>query len=317
MAISPVNQSESVTPIGGIPDGITRDDVLDALQRLDAGVEHAFAASMKYDVVYKGLRYAPKAVIGLAAERLSGRQLGPYDFKGGEESKCFRVLEGLGFTITEKETAAQPGVVGKPWRTDPVLAGQRVNDILGNISAETRLVCLNALQACISLAEAHASDRWLLTLHLTHVRFIAGMVMCLQYTKRGTATLLLLKSQTPVKLRRNAGTYKHAPGCLEVHLSINEFAERYAGLQSAHQSGIRVCLEKRATAGGHRRAHAPGLVTYLASLSSLDVPLFLSDEDPAEIAAIQRLCARTDIGPTTKRALVDARRGHGVARQSG
>jgi hypothetical protein len=47
-------------------------------------------------------RYPPKAIIGLAARRTAGRVLTPYDFKGGEQSRCFRILRELGFTIESK-----------------------------------------------------------------------------------------------------------------------------------------------------------------------------------------------------------------------
>jgi 5-methylcytosine-specific restriction enzyme A len=53
-----------------IPDDITRDDVLAAIRDLDAGVQHTFGPSTRYDVLFQGKRYPPKAVIGLAA--LSG-----------------------------------------------------------------------------------------------------------------------------------------------------------------------------------------------------------------------------------------------------
>ena len=38
-----------------IPAGITREDFLDALRRLDAGVEHGFGP-LKYDLVFEGRR---------------------------------------------------------------------------------------------------------------------------------------------------------------------------------------------------------------------------------------------------------------------
>ena len=50
----------------------------------------------------EGRRYPPKAVVGLAAGKLTGQTLGPYDFKGGLKSKCFRVLKANGFTIITK-----------------------------------------------------------------------------------------------------------------------------------------------------------------------------------------------------------------------
>jgi hypothetical protein len=80
---------------GGIPDGISRDDVLGAMRRLDEGFEYGFGPSSKYDLVFKDRRYAPKAVIGLAAERLAGRILTPSDFSGGQVSKSTRILRQL------------------------------------------------------------------------------------------------------------------------------------------------------------------------------------------------------------------------------
>ena len=88
-----------------IPTGITRNDILHALADLNAGIEHRFAESIKYDVVHEGKRYPPKAVVGLAARRILGEALGPSDFSGGRGSKCFRVLEGLGFVVEAKREA--------------------------------------------------------------------------------------------------------------------------------------------------------------------------------------------------------------------
>jgi putative restriction endonuclease len=86
----------------GIPDGITREDVSRAIADFDVGVAHDFAASTGYDLVIEGRRYPPKAIIGLAARRIAGRNLTPYDFKGGEGSRCFRILRDLGFDVQPK-----------------------------------------------------------------------------------------------------------------------------------------------------------------------------------------------------------------------
>jgi len=92
-----------------IPEGITKQDVLKALHDIDNDVKHKFAASTKYDLVHNNRRYPPKAVVGLAARRILGADLGPSDFTGGEGSRCFRVLRGLGFRIELKdETLFQP-----------------------------------------------------------------------------------------------------------------------------------------------------------------------------------------------------------------
>lgn len=98
-----------------IPEGIEASDVTDAIQKIDKGVTHGFGESTGYDLVYLGRRYPPKAVLGLAASRIVGHPLGPYDFKGGEKSKAFAILRGLGFEIERKNIAA-----GDDWTEDEI-----------------------------------------------------------------------------------------------------------------------------------------------------------------------------------------------------
>lgn len=81
---------------------VTREHIEQAIADLAAGMQHAFGDSTGYDVMHEGRRYFPKAVIGIAAGKIIGNPLGPYDFKGGIGSKCFRVLESYGFTIVTK-----------------------------------------------------------------------------------------------------------------------------------------------------------------------------------------------------------------------
>jgi 5-methylcytosine-specific restriction protein A len=85
-----------------IPDSISRDDILTAISHLRGGGGHAFGDSTGYDVLFEGHRFPPKAVVGIAASQVLGHPLGPYDFKGGLQSKCFRVLLKNGFTIVTK-----------------------------------------------------------------------------------------------------------------------------------------------------------------------------------------------------------------------
>lgn len=86
----------------GVPDGITREHLLAGIDDLDQSKDHSFGNSTGYDVLHANKRYAPKAVVGLAAERLMGVPYGPYDFKGGLGSKCFRVLAENDFAIVTK-----------------------------------------------------------------------------------------------------------------------------------------------------------------------------------------------------------------------
>ena len=92
-----------------IPEEITSAHIIKAIRKISSGAPNKFAESTGYDVLFEGRRYAPKAVVGVAAEELLGEELGPYDFKGGLKSKCFRILESNGFAIVTKgDTALFP-----------------------------------------------------------------------------------------------------------------------------------------------------------------------------------------------------------------
>jgi len=81
---------------------ITRDDLLQAISRIDLGHISKFADSTKFDVLYEDRRYPPKEVVGLALENLHGREFRPEDFSGGLNSYCFKTLTRCGFEITSK-----------------------------------------------------------------------------------------------------------------------------------------------------------------------------------------------------------------------
>ena len=89
--------------MSNIPDGITAQDVRSAIGDFVAGtVEHSFHESEKYDLLFEGNRYPPKAILGIAARRVAGRILRWSDFGGGKGSRCFNVLMNLGFEIVSK-----------------------------------------------------------------------------------------------------------------------------------------------------------------------------------------------------------------------
>jgi hypothetical protein len=89
-----------------IPPGIEREHVLQAIQDYLGGAPHDFGPSTKFDLFHDGQRLPPKAIVGLAAKRATGELLTPKDFKGGEASVCFHLLERLGFTLEPKPEAA-------------------------------------------------------------------------------------------------------------------------------------------------------------------------------------------------------------------
>jgi len=85
-----------------IPTGLNRNHVLAALSAIDNGIEHEFGQSTKFDLIYKGNRYPPKAVLALACENMTGTRLAPSDFSGGEETNT--LLSRLDFPILPKES---------------------------------------------------------------------------------------------------------------------------------------------------------------------------------------------------------------------
>jgi 5-methylcytosine-specific restriction protein A len=90
-----------------LPTSIPQIRIVDAIRSFDAGAPHRFGRSTTYDVLYEGRRYPPKAIVGLAAEAITGRSFGPNDFSGGLDSKCFKILWDAGFEIIFK-TDNQP-----------------------------------------------------------------------------------------------------------------------------------------------------------------------------------------------------------------
>src|ERR1700739_2098959 len=94
-----------------IPDGIREEHILAALEDLRSGVAHPFGDSTTYDVLFAGKRYPPKAVVGLAAGKLTGSRLGPSDFRGGQDTICFRIIRKLGFEIVPKSDLQSAPVI--------------------------------------------------------------------------------------------------------------------------------------------------------------------------------------------------------------
>jgi hypothetical protein len=84
----------------GIPKGLTREHVLQAIADLDAGINVRWGKSRKYDLVYQGKRYSPKAVLGRAICHLKGVKDYPNNFDGGDPTNW--ALQDLGFEVIEK-----------------------------------------------------------------------------------------------------------------------------------------------------------------------------------------------------------------------
>jgi hypothetical protein len=101
-----------------IPDGITRDHIIEAIRQYSGGVDHRFADSTGYDLLFEGNRYPPKAIVGITARLVTGEEYGPDDFSGGRGSKCFGILQRCGFEIVEKSLTGTWLFQGNPSRFD-------------------------------------------------------------------------------------------------------------------------------------------------------------------------------------------------------
>lgn len=76
----------------------------DAVDALEAGAVHAFGVSRDYDVLSpSGLRLPPKAIFGIALEKVIGRPARPTDFSAGWGQPCFDIIQDAGYDILAKE----------------------------------------------------------------------------------------------------------------------------------------------------------------------------------------------------------------------
>lgn len=83
-----------------IPAGLTQQHVLQAIQDLNAGIDHPFGLPSGYELIHEGRRYPPKAVVGIAFQHFTGEILPPQKFSGGEApGQANSVLRDLGFQV--------------------------------------------------------------------------------------------------------------------------------------------------------------------------------------------------------------------------
>jgi MoxR-like ATPase len=86
-----------------IPKNIKKENLIQAINKIDKEGIPADGASQFYDVLYNGKKYPPKLVISYANIFANGSELDRTSFKGGKGTPCFKVLEEAGFSIVEKE----------------------------------------------------------------------------------------------------------------------------------------------------------------------------------------------------------------------
>ena len=158
-----------------------------------------------------GERYPPKAIIGLAARRISGRILSNQEFSGGKRGLCFSVLKGLGFEILPKEArVAEPADVGEE--------GDGASSVLSDLvpDPETRKAVAGIFAESIEVAHEINEAVWVLTHEKQepYINLNVGKVFALNL-RRGSFSALFdadnPRSRLPDRERRRSrrGARRH------------------------------------------------------------------------------------------------------------
>ncbi len=211
------------------------------------------------------------------------------------------------------------------WRAAPESAREVLDTIFAKTPADTRQQWEEFLADSIQYAAARYPDRWALALHRSYLRFIVGMVLCIQFHPKHGVTALLLRTTAPRGLKLLGHEYKHAPGCEEALIPFAGAEGIISRIREANRSAIGICATAHAGNGVFRRAHSPGVLRYLEQVlgRTLPNPSYAVDpatephrpaSEPVDDAVEEAIHQRTDIGLTEKARLVNARRGQGVYR---
>ncbi|WP_158618054.1 McrB family protein [Chitinophaga lutea] len=88
-----------------IPNNLTHDHFLKAVDLIDRQGVPPGAQSKVYDAVWRGKRYPPKLLVSYANLFANGIELDRDSFPGGMKTRCFKLLLNSGFTIIKKEEA--------------------------------------------------------------------------------------------------------------------------------------------------------------------------------------------------------------------
>lgn len=85
-----------------IPNNITKEHLLRAIEKIDNEGIPSDGASQYYDVIFNGKKYPPKLIVSYANFFANGGVLERSSFSGGAETESFRLLEKFNFHIEKK-----------------------------------------------------------------------------------------------------------------------------------------------------------------------------------------------------------------------
>jgi len=87
-----------------IPQNITKEHLLKAIEKIDLEGIPKDGDSQYYDVIYQGKKYPPKLVVSYANIFANGTELDRNTFSGGTKTPCFKLLKKNQFMIQERQT---------------------------------------------------------------------------------------------------------------------------------------------------------------------------------------------------------------------
>jgi 5-methylcytosine-specific restriction protein A len=231
--MSTTKPARSKRPRGSnrLPATIPAKALLDAIADIEKGVTHAFADSTKYDVLHDGKRFPPKAVVGIAAKHVTGKDYVPYDFSGGVGSKCFRLLVDSGFHIVPK--------VGEIEDENEAEAESEKIHFEGDVRVRTvrqyersrkaRELCIRAKGVICSVCqfgfEQEYGEIGRGFVHVHHLEMVSG--------RKGTHTVLPARDLVPVCANCHAMLHRRRPPYTVEELKV---AMGRAGAQRAIKS---------------------------------------------------------------------------------
>ena len=85
-----------------IPENITKEHLLKAIEEIDKEGIRLNRHSSTYDVIYNNNLYPPKLIISLANKFANGEELDHNSFTGGLDTEAFKILQKAGFVIKSK-----------------------------------------------------------------------------------------------------------------------------------------------------------------------------------------------------------------------
>ncbi len=133
-------------------------------------------------------------------------------------------------------------------RANPAATGQMVDSIFKTASENAKRSYYEFLLASIAHLSQHNPNRWGVTLREYGVRLNAGWVESLVLRQGEPLRVLVEIESAPPTASFCGRTYRYAPGCRMVPLSLSELPRRLTELAPSHQKALKIAGRHHAAA---------------------------------------------------------------------